>query len=93
MKRATLDTQTANFALERSIERPWFRSFITGLIIFNAIILGVLTYRRSLPHDLVVGLEAFDLAVTYVFAVEIFLKLVVYRFQFFRQLRQPSAVL
>ena len=35
MKRATLDQETANFALERSIERPWFRSFITGLIIFT----------------------------------------------------------
>ena len=53
MKRATLDQETANFALERSIERPWFRSFITGLIIFNAAILGVLTYRHSLPRDLV----------------------------------------
>ena len=84
MKRATLDTQTSNFALERSIERPWFRHFITGLIIFNAAILGVLTYRRVLPGDLVIALEAADLAVTYVFALEILLKLVVYRFQFFR---------
>ena len=84
MKRATLDTQTANFALERSIERPWFRNFITGLIIFNALILGVLTYRETLPHGLVAGLEGFDQAITYVFAIEILLKLVVYRFQFFR---------
>ena len=84
MTRATLDTETSNFALERSIERPWFRHFITGLIIFNAIVLGILTYRHSLPHDLVVGLEAIDLAVTYIFALEIFLKLVVYRLQFFR---------
>ena len=84
MKRATLDTQTSNFALEHSIERPWFRSFITGLIIFNAFVLGVLTYRHSLPPELVAGLEAVDLTITYVFALEIFLKLVVYRFQFFR---------
>lgn len=84
MTRATLDTETSNFALERSIERPWFRHFITGLIIFNAIVLGILTYRHSLPHDLVISLEAIDLAVTYIFALEIFLKLVVYRFQFFR---------
>lgn len=84
MKRATLDTETSNFALERSIERPWFRNFITGLIIFNAVVLGILTYRHSLPDDLVLSLEVIDLAVTYTFALEIFLKLVVYRLQFFR---------
>ncbi|MCB9963102.1 MAG: ion transporter [Hyphomonas sp.] len=84
MKRATLDTETANFDLERAIERPWFRTFIMVLIIFNAVILGVLTYRASLPHELVVGLEVIDAAVTYVFAAEILLKLVVYRLLFFR---------
>ena len=84
MKRATLDTQTSNFALEHAVERPWFRHFITGLIIFNAIILGVLTYHQALPRDVVLTLETFDIAVTYVFALEIFLKLVVYRVQFFR---------
>ena len=60
MKRATLDQETANFALERSIERPWFRSFITGLIIFNAVILGILTYRHSLPVGVVLALEMID---------------------------------
>jgi voltage-gated sodium channel len=84
MKRATLDLSTSNFALERSVERPWFRSFITGLIIFNAAVLGLLTYRHSLPHELVSVLEVVDQAVTYIFALEILLKLAVYRFQFFR---------
>ncbi len=84
MKRATLDQTTANFALERTVERPWFRSFITGLIIFNAVILGILTYRHSLPAELVLALEVMDHGITYVFAVEILLKLVVYRLQFFR---------
>ena len=67
MKRATLDLNTSNFALERSIERPWFRSFITGLIIFNAAVLGLLTYRHSLPHGFVSALEMVDQAVTYIF--------------------------
>ncbi|HPF23998.1 MAG TPA: ion transporter [Hyphomonas sp.] len=84
MKRATLDLNTSNFALERSIERPWFRSFITGLIIFNAAVLGLLTYRHSLPHGFVSALEMVDQAVTYIFALEILLKLTVYRVQFFR---------
>ncbi|MEZ5946690.1 MAG: hypothetical protein R3C04_07550 [Hyphomonas sp.] len=49
----------------------WFRNFVTILIIFNAIILGVLTYRGAPPHGLVSGLEVIDQAVTWVFAVEI----------------------
>ncbi|MCA8901423.1 MAG: ion transporter [Hyphomonas sp.] len=84
MKRATLDTETANFALERAIERPWFRNFVTALIIFNAVILGVLTYRESLPHSLVFWLETIDQAVTWVFAVEIAIKLLAYRLVFFK---------
>jgi voltage-gated sodium channel len=84
MERATLDFDTSNSALEREIERPWFRHFIIILIVINAVVLGVLTYHKSLPHDLVVALEIFDRAVTWVFAVEILLKLFVYRLQFFR---------
>jgi voltage-gated sodium channel len=84
MERATLDYDTSNSVIEREIERPWFRQFIIILIVINAVVLGVLTYHRSLPNDLVVALEVFDRAVTFVFAVEILLKLFVYRVQFFR---------
>jgi voltage-gated sodium channel len=84
MKRATLDLETSNFALEREIERPWFRHLITILIVINAIVLGILTYHDSLPPDFVQALEVFDVAVTWVFATEILLKLFVYRFQFFK---------
>ena len=85
MKRATLDFETHNSALERVIERPWFRHLVIALIIVNAVILGVLTYRETLPAGLVVSLDAVDQTITYVFAVEILLKLVVYRLQFFRR--------
>ena len=47
MERATLDFDTSNSALEREIERPWFRHFIIILIVINAIVLGVLTYHES----------------------------------------------
>ena len=67
------------------IERPWFRHLVIALIIVNAVILGVLTYRETLPAGLVVSLDAVDQTITYVFAVEILLKLVVYRLQFFRR--------
>lgn len=84
MKQATLDNETSNSVLEREIERPWFRNFITILIVINAVVLGILTYHASLPRGLVRALEVFDIAVTWLFATEILLKLVVYRFQFFR---------
>lgn len=84
MTRATLDIETHNSPLERMIERPWFRHMVITLIIVNAVILGVLTYRETLPPALVLSLDATDQAITYIFAVEILLKLFVYRFQFFR---------
>ncbi|KCZ90634.1 ion transporter [Hyphomonas johnsonii] len=85
MARATLDHTTSNSRLELEIERPWFRHLITVLIIVNAVVLGILTYRQDLPRSLVAGLEIFDHAVTWIFALEILLKLSVYRLQFFRR--------
>lgn len=85
MKQGTLDLETSNSPVETAIEGSLFRNFITTLIIVNAIILGVLTYERSLPSGLVSSLSWFDQAVTFIFAVEIALKLFVYRLNFFRQ--------
>ena len=84
MPRATLDHETSNFQLEHEIERPWFRHLITVLIVINAVVLGVLTYHAELPRGAVLAMEVFDHAVTWIFVVEIGLKLVVYRTQFFK---------
>tara|TARA_R110000787_G_scaffold1326_9_gene4760 strand:- start:27288 stop:28169 length:882 start_codon:yes stop_codon:yes gene_type:complete len=84
MTRATLDHETSNFQLEREIERPWFRHLITVLIVINAVVLGILTYHAELPRGAVLAMEVFDHAVTWIFVVEIGLKLVVYRMQFFK---------
>ncbi|KCZ50526.1 hypothetical protein HY29_07115 [Hyphomonas beringensis] len=84
MGRATLDTETHNSGLERAIERPWFLRTIISLIILNAVILGVLTYHASLSPELVHLLELLDHGITWVFAAEILLKLVVYRLHFFK---------
>ena len=43
MARATLDETTSNSPLEAAIESRWFLNLITGLIILNAAILGILT--------------------------------------------------
>ena len=84
MARATLDLETHTSRLEAAIESIWFRNLITALIILNAAVLGILTYQEDLPPTLVVSLNGIDRAITYIFAVEIFLKLVVYRLLFFR---------
>jgi len=84
MARATLDETTSNSALEAAIESRWFLNLITGLIIINAAILGILTYAELLPPTSVYWLEVMDRSITYAFAFEILLKLFVYRFAFFR---------
>ena len=84
MPRATLDETTSNSTFEAAIESIWFRNFITGLIIINAIILGILTYEEYLSPGTVTALEVMDRAITIIFAVEIGLKLILYRLNFFR---------
>lgn len=84
MKQGTLDLETSNSRVESAIEGKFFRNFITTLIIMNAVILGILTYERSMPSEAVASLSWFDQAVTIVFCVEIALKLFVYRFSFFK---------
>ncbi|MEO0608245.1 MAG: ion transporter [Pseudomonadota bacterium] len=84
MKQGTLDLDTSNSPIEAAIEGKLFRNIITALIVLNAIILGVLTYDRTLPAGFVDSLSWFDRAVTVVFAIEIALKLCVYRLSFFK---------
>jgi len=84
MPRATLDLETNFSTFERTIESALFRHFVTALIIINAIILGILTYDEALSENTVRWLSVIDQGITYVFAVEIFLKLCLYRFMFFK---------
>jgi len=85
MARATLDYETSNSAVEAFLELPWVRTAITSLIIFNALVLGVLTYRETLSPGMVSLFEFLDAAITWLFVAELALKLYVYRFQFFKE--------
>jgi len=69
--------------LKSFVEAPRFSSFIMGVIIFNAILLGLETSRVAMSHagGLIVLLDKLCLAV---FVVELLLKLVVHRLRFFR---------
>lgn len=79
----TADKANSKGPLYALVEGAWFRNVVTGLIVINAIILGVLTIK-SLPTDVRSTLRTIDMAITYIFAAEIFLKLCVYRHNFFR---------
>ena len=65
-----------------AVEGVWFLNIITTLIILNAVILGILTF--DLPPQTERILRMLDESITYVFAAEILLKLIVYRLDFFR---------
>lgn len=65
------------------LETPRFRNFIIGVIIFNAIILGLETSKplmASFGHVI----QALDRACLYIFVAEIVLKLFVHHFRFFK---------
>lgn len=84
MPRATLDLNTSTSDVEKFLERPIMRTTITTLIIANALVLGILTYRATFTPGVVSLLEFLDNAITWFFVAEIVLKLYVYRWQFFR---------
>lgn len=85
---ATLDSATSpnlqpGGPLRRFVEGAVFRNAITALIIINAVILGVLTFDGLSPA-LRTWLRTIDQAITWMFVVEIALKLSIYRLSFFR---------
>ena len=64
------------------LDNKVFQNTIVGVILANAIILGIMT-NESLGADTVTMLEFLDNACLAVFCIEIVMKLVVYRFRFF----------
>ena len=68
--------------LERLLASGAFRNTITALILINAAILGLLTY--PLPEIVVQVLTFADKAIIAAFVVEIVLKLIVHRLNFFK---------
>ncbi|MEM6277551.1 MAG: ion transporter [Pseudomonadota bacterium] len=65
------------------IEAPWVNNFIMGVIIFNAILLGLETSKTVMASfgTLILTLDTICLGI---FVAEIILKLVAYRWAFFR---------
>jgi voltage-gated sodium channel len=69
--------------LRKLVESPQFTGFITAVILFNAVTLGLETWGRAMA---VAGglLIAIDRIVLVIFVLEMFAKLAVYRLGFFR---------
>ena len=74
----TLREKTAAF-----LDDARFRNFIIGVIIFNAIILGLET-SKPLMASFGTIIHAIDLICLYIFVVEIVLKLFAHHFRFFK---------
>lgn len=66
------------------IESNAFQNFIIGVIIFNGIILGVQTNQSLSPKTQQI-LDYLDQACLFIFVVEILLKLIVFKFAFFKK--------
>ncbi|OQX43133.1 MAG: voltage-gated sodium channel, partial [Candidatus Sedimenticola endophacoides] len=58
------------------VEARWFQGFIIGVILFNAAVLGMQTYR-ALPQAALESLDLLDRLCLAVFVIEILLKLYV----------------
>ncbi len=65
------------------VEHKWFAPFITTIIVLNAITLGMGTYDVW-PVAMQRGMILFDGIVTSIFVLEIGLKLIAYRWRFFK---------
>ena len=84
MQDATLPhSQIVIERLRRLVESPRFTAFITAVILFNAVTLGMETWPRAME---VAGgfLVAIDRIVLAIFVFEMITKLLVYRLSFFR---------
>ena len=70
--------------LQSILETPRFGNFIMGVIIFNAILLGMETSKpiMAVAGDLILTLDRICLGI---FVVELAAKLIVYRARFFRE--------
>lgn len=69
--------------VKKFVESNRFQNFILVIIVINAAIMGVLTVQ-SLPAGVLQALKFLDTACLWIFIVELLIKLVVYRFYFFR---------
>lgn len=67
----------------RWVERPAFRNVVIGLIVFNALILGLET-NRALVAEFGAALNLLEACVVGAFVLELALKLYAYRLRFFR---------
>ena len=71
------------FTLKNIIENKYFVTFITSVIIINAITLGLET-SKNIKKDYGVYLSLIDTIALTIFTIELIAKITVYRFRFFR---------
>lgn len=68
---------------KKFVEGNLFQNFILAVIVLNSAIMGILT-ARNLPSGVQQVLTTVDSACLWIFVAELLIKLIVYRFYFFR---------
>jgi voltage-gated sodium channel len=75
-------THFINSTLRNFVERKSFQQFLIALILFNAITLGLETSTFGQSNAYI--LNIIDTSILFIFSIELILKLIVYRTNFFR---------
>lgn len=71
-------------SIKNTVESRWFQNFIISIILINGAILGIQTIEGLTPSSLSI-LDMIDRICLAIFVVELTMKLVIYRFSFFKR--------
>jgi len=70
--------------IKNTIESRWFQNFIITIILINGAVLGIQTINGLTPSSMLI-LDMIDRFCLAIFVVELTMKLVIYRFSFFKR--------
>jgi voltage-gated sodium channel len=70
--------------IKNTVESRWFQNFIITIILINGAVLGIQTIEGLTPSSMLI-LDTIDTICLAIFVVELTMKLVIYRFSFFKR--------
>ena len=79
-----LNIMTSLNLIKNTIESRWFQNFIITIILINGAVLGIQTINGLTPSSMLI-LDMIDRFCLAIFVVELTMKLVIYRFSFFKR--------
>ena len=79
-----LNKMTSLNFIKNTVESRWFQNFIITIILINGAVLGIQTIDGLTPSSMLI-LDTIDTICLAIFVVELTMKLVIYRFSFFKR--------